>query len=293
MKLFVIKAIRLTSERAWYRQMISSLMGIERDGQKPWEKKEKNMAKKKCTAIVLAAGSGKRMHSATAKQFMLLDGRPILWYSLNAVEQSQVIDDCVLVTGESDIPYVRREIVEQYGFYKVGKILAGGRERYESVYNALCAIASGASAPDREDSYVFIHDGARPFLTEDILESTYQEVCRHRACVAAVPVKDTIKIADENGFVAQTPDRSHVWAVQTPQVFETGLITRAYRKLFEKLSAGDIDISVTDDAMVLEFMLGIPVKLVETSYRNIKITTPEDIRTAETFLQEKDIIKNW
>lgn len=246
------------------------------------------MTKKKCTAIVLAAGSGKRMHSATAKQFMLLDGRPVLWYSLNAVEQSRLIEDCILVTGERDIPYVRREIVEQYGFHKVGAIVAGGKERYESVYHALCAMGSGATAPDSEDGYVFIHDGARPFLTDSILESTYQEVCRHRACVAAVPVKDTIKIADENGFVSQTPDRSHVWAVQTPQVFETELIREAYRKLFEKLSGGDSVISVTDDAMVLESMLGIPVKLVKASYRNIKITTPEDIQTAEIFLQEKD-----
>ncbi|WP_251208999.1 2-C-methyl-D-erythritol 4-phosphate cytidylyltransferase [Acetatifactor aquisgranensis] len=242
------------------------------------------MCRKRCTAIVLAAGSGRRMRSATAKQFMLLGGRPVLWHSLQAVEQSAIIDDCIVVTGESDIPYVQREIVDRYAFRKVAAVVAGGEERYESVYHALCFMADGHMTVPNRDGYVFIHDGARPFLTEEILERTYQGVCRHRACVAGMPVKDTIKIADREGFVAQTPDRSLVWAVQTPQVFETSLITEAYRKLFERLAASGNGFAVTDDAMVLETMLKIPVKLVEASYGNIKITTPEDIRTAESIL---------
>ena len=242
------------------------------------------MCRKRCTAIVLAAGSGRRMRSATAKQFMLLGGRPVLWHSLQAVEQSAIIDDCIVVTGASDIPYVQREIVDRYAFRKVAAVVAGGEERYESVYHALCFMADGHMTVPNRDGYVFIHDGARPFLTEEILERTYQGVCRHRACVAGMPVKDTIKIADREGFVAQTPDRSLVWAVQTPQVFETSLITEAYRKLFERLAASGNGFAVTDDAMVLETMLKIPVKLVEASYGNIKITTPEDIRTAESIL---------
>ena len=132
------------------------------------------MTKKKCTAIVLAAGSGKRMHSETAKQFILLEGRPILWYSLETVERSGLLDECILVTGESDIPYVRREIVERYGFHKVKAVIAGGRERYESVYKALCAMAEEGAAAENREGYVFIHDGARPFLTEAILEATYR-----------------------------------------------------------------------------------------------------------------------
>lgn len=240
------------------------------------------MSSEKCTAIILAAGSGKRMRSAMAKQFMPLGGRPVLWYSLQAAEKSEVIDECILVAAEGDIPYVRREIVERYGFRKVCAIVAGGKERYESVYNALLAMEPGDPAVC--GGYVFIHDGARPFLTEDILEATYRGACRHRACVAAVPVKDTIKIADESGFVARTPDRSRMWAVQTPQVFEAPLIVEAYRKLFERMGEGAATVPVTDDAMVLEAMTGIPVKLVEASYRNIKITTPEDIRIAEAFL---------
>lgn len=242
------------------------------------------MARKRCTAIVLAAGNGSRMKNSIAKQFMLLDGKPVIWYSLQAVEQSEIIDDCILVTGEGDIPYVRREIVEKYAFHKVDLVVAGGNERSESVYNALCAMASEGMKVPNHDGYVFIHDGARPFVTEELLERTYEEVCNYRVCVAAVPVKDTIKIVDENGFVVQTPERKLLWAVQTPQVFETELITEAYRKLFESpegeqtLRSG----TVTDDAMVVETMLGAPVKLVKASYENIKITTPEDIRTAES-----------
>lgn len=150
------------------------------------------------------------------------------------VERSGLLDECILVTGESDIPYVRREIVERYGFHKVKAVIAGGRERYESVYKALCAMAEEGAAAENREGYVFIHDGARPFLTEAILEATYREACRHRACVAAVPVKDTIKIADKDGFVVETPDRSHLWTVQTPQVFEASLIAEAYRMLFRR-----------------------------------------------------------
>ena len=243
------------------------------------------MIQKRCTAVVLAAGSGSRMKSSTAKQFMLLDGKPLIWYSLHAMEQSNIIDDCVLVTGAEDIPYVRRDIVEKYAFHKVDLVVAGGRERCESVYNALCAMAAGGMRVANQEGYVFIHDGARPFVTEGLLESMYEQVCLHHACVAAVPVKDTIKIADEYGFVARTPERKYLWAVQTPQVFETSLITEAYRRLFEQTGVsknGEGHIAMTDDAMVLETMLKVPVKLVESSYDNIKITTPEDMRAAES-----------
>lgn len=232
-----------------------------------------------CTAVVLAAGSGKRMRSDVPKQFMLLGGRPIIWYSLNAVEQSAVIDECILVTGEEDITYVKTEIVERYGFYKVKDVIAGGSERYESVFRGLQAMG-------RRDGYTFIHDGARPFLTEDILDRTYEAAVKYRACVAAMPVKDTVKLADSDGFAVQTPDRRLVWAVQTPQVFETGLIVNAYEMLFERLEElGQKGVPVTDDAMVAETMLGLRVKLVQASYKNIKITTPEDMKTAEGFLE--------
>lgn len=246
------------------------------------------MEKKRCTAIVLAAGSGTRMRSDIAKQYMLLGGKPVIWYALQAVEQSEIIDDCVLVTGADDIAFVREEIVEKYGFTKVDVITGGGAERYHSVANALRVIAEGRLRVPNENGYVFIHDGARPFLTEKILRDTYEAVKTHHACVAAVPSKDTVKIADENGFVAFTPNRKTVWNIQTPQVFDVGLITDAYERLLQEIPVlKERGIAVTDDAGVAELFSGRKVKLVEASYENIKITTPEDIPTAEAILHDK------
>ena len=245
--------------------------------------------KKRCTAVVLAAGSGRRMHSATAKQFMMLLGKPLIWYSLQAVEQSEIIDDCILVTGESDIPYVRENIVHKYFLQKVTDVIAGGDERYASVGNAMRYIAEGRLPLPNEDGYIFIHDGARPFLTENILRSTYEAVQEYGACVAAVPSKDTVKIADELGFAVSTPDRRLVWNIQTPQVFETKLITAAYAKLERELPRlGRQGVTVTDDASVVELFTDHRVKLAMGAYENIKITTPEDIDTAEGFLSRLD-----
>lgn len=244
--------------------------------------------KKRCTAVVLAAGSGKRMHSATAKQFMMLLEKPLIWYSLQAVEQSEIIDDCILVTGEKDIPYVQENIVKKFGFQKVTDVIAGGDERYASVGNAMRYIMEGRLTVPNEDGYIFIHDGARPFLTEEILQNTYEAVQEYGACVAAVPSKDTVKIADEQGFAVSTPDRRLVWNIQTPQVFETKLITAAYAKLKRELPRLNAQgVSVTDDASVVEIFTDHKVKLAFGAYENIKITTPEDIGTAEGFLDRQ------
>ncbi len=238
------------------------------------------MEQKKCTAIVLAAGSGSRMKSDVAKQYMLLAGKPLIWYALHAVEESEIIDECVLVTGAADMEYVRTEIVEKFGFHKVKKIVAGGAERYLSVGNALDAI-------EEEEGYIFIHDGARPFLTEQIFRNTYEAVQTYHACVAAMPVKDTVKIADEKGFAVTTPNRKLVWTIQTPQVFEAKLIKDAYKMLLQQQEELERSgITVTDDAGVVELFTDCKVKMVEGSYENIKITTPEDIRIAEALLQE-------
>ena len=249
------------------------------------------MSKKRCTAIILAAGSGSRMKSTVAKQYMLLEGKPLIWYALQAVEQSKIIDDCVLVTGAEDVDRVRREIVTQYGFRKVEAVVVGGAERYLSVGNALEAVATGALRVPNNDGYVFIHDGARPFLTEEILERTYEAVEQYHACVAAVPSKDTVKLANEDGFAVETPERSLVWSVQTPQVFDMELMQGAYKKLREELPRWEEEgILVTDDASIVELFTDNRVKLVEGSYENIKITTPEDIKVAEAFLRnEKNI----
>ena len=251
------------------------------------EKEDENKEKPRCTAIILAAGSGSRMHSAVAKQFLPLKGRPLIWYALHAVEESKIIDDCILVTSEQDIPYVREEIVQKYHFTKVNIITSGGAERYLSVGRALQLIADGRLKCPNEHGYVFIHDGARPFLTEKILEDTYAAAVQHQACVAAVQSKDTVKISDGNGFALSTPERRSVWNIQTPQVFETSLILQAYERLQSRLpKLQEQGIQITDDASVVEMFTESRVKLVEASYQNIKITTPEDMKTAEAFLED-------
>lgn len=233
--------------------------------------------KKHCSAIVLAAGSGKRMKSDTKKQYMLIYDKPVIYYSLKAFQES-FVDDIILVVSAGDISYCQTEIVEKYGFTKVRQIVEGGRERYHSVAAGLRSIS--------KDGFVFIHDGARPMITEEILERALACVEENNACVVGMPVKDTIKIADPDRNIEETPNRSLVWSVQTPQVFEYRLIKEAYEELLKReqelLAQG---ISVTDDAMVVETLSGHKVKLVEGSYENIKITTPEDIKLAECFIE--------
>lgn len=244
--------------------------------------------KKRCTAIVLSAGSGSRMHSDVAKQYMRLADKPLIWYALNVVEQSRVIDDCILVAGAEDLEFVREEIVRRYGFSKVDAVIAGGAERYLSVMNALRAVEDGELRIPNRDGYLFIHDGARPFITEEILLRLADAVEEYHACVAAVPAKDTIKIADDKGFALQTPDRRVVWNVQTPQVFDTGLILEAYERLRGRIQRmHEQGIAITDDAGVIELFTDYRVKMVEGSYRNIKITTPDDMLVAEAFLERE------
>ncbi|MDO5798765.1 MAG: 2-C-methyl-D-erythritol 4-phosphate cytidylyltransferase [Eubacteriales bacterium] len=234
------------------------------------------MKQERNTAIVLAAGQGKRMHSRIQKQFLEIDHRPVLYYSLECFQKSPLIQEIILVVGEEMLSYCKREIVERYNFTKVTKVIAGGKERYDSVYQGLLACG--------ECDYVFIHDGARPFITEEMLERGILGVQETGACAIGMPSKDTIKISDKEGFVQSTPDRSQVWSVQTPQIFEYSLIRSSHESLRRKDMTG-----ITDDAMVVEQETGVRIRLVEGSYQNIKITTPEDLDIAETFLKKYKI----
>lgn len=230
------------------------------------------MEQKKCTAIVLAAGQGKRMHSKVQKQFLEIGQKPIVYYSLHCFQESPRIQEIILVTSKEMIPYCEKEIVEKYGFGKVTRIVEGGKERYDSVYAGLKAC--------KDTDFVFIHDGARPFITVEMVERGYQAVVKTGSCVLGMPSKDTVKLADEEGYIKETPDRKIVWNVQTPQIFSYKLICTAYESIQQK------DMSnVTDDAMVVEQETGTRILLVEGSYQNIKITTPEDLAVAEAFLQ--------
>lgn len=230
------------------------------------------MDKKTYTAVVLAAGSGSRMKSTVKKQFMDLLGKPLIYYALHAFQNSPV-DHIVLVTGEDAIEYCQKDIVDKYNFTKVKAIVSGGKERYESVFNALNIV---------EDEYVLIHDGARAFVDDEIIVRAMHGVDEYKACVIGMPVKDTIKVSDTDGYAVDTPKRSALWQVQTPQCFVTEEIKKAYSIMMEGNQDG-----ITDDAMVMEQFGERRIKLLEGSYHNIKITTPEDILIGEAFLSNR------
>ena len=222
------------------------------------------------TAIVLAAGQGKRMQSDVPKQYMMIGDKPVLYYTLKAFEESRV-DAVVLVTGADEVDYCRETFASGYGFKKIRAVVAGGAERYDSVYQGLLA----AEGSDK----VLIHDGARPLITPELINRNIECVSNYGACITAVPAKDTIKVADAQGFVESTPDRSRLWQVQTPQTFDYDLILQAHLR---RQSAGDT--RVTDDAMLVEKYMACHVYLLMGDYRNIKITTPEDMIIAGGFL---------
>ncbi len=225
--------------------------------------------------IVLAAGKGKRMGSKISKQFLDLNGKPLFFYALEAFENSDV-DSVIVVCSAEYKDYCENVLSiykEEKTFSKVEKIVVGGAERYNSVYNALKEISDA--------DYVLIHDGARPMITKDIINRSLTEVKKHKACVVAVPVKDTIKEADSEDYINKTLDRSSLWQMQTPQSFEYKLIAQAY----ENAMKSDLS-AITDDAMVLEmYNPSFKIKLVMGDYKNLKVTTSEDLEIAKVFLK--------
>lgn len=229
---------------------------------------------KHCIAVVLAAGSGKRMNSEVKKQYIQLKGKPLMYYALMAFEKS-VVDEIVCVVSPGDEAYVRREVIERFSLKKVHYVIAGGKERYDSVYRALSVI--------KEDSIVLIHDGARPFLTPQIINDNIECVNKYGACITAVPCKDTIKVIGGTGIVMETPDRRTLWQVQTPQSFLCHELKQAYERVLSESSEG-----ITDDAMIME-RAGKEVHVVMGDYNNMKVTTPEDLPIAECILQQQKI----
>lgn len=229
---------------------------------------------KKTAAVVLAGGSGKRMNSDTKKQYIQIQDKPLLFYALNAFEHS-CIEKIVLITSPGEEGYCQKQIVDKYQFSKVSAIVSGGKERYNSVFNGLKALEN--------TDYVLIHDAARPFVTTKVIADALQGAKEYDACVIAVPAKDTIKIADEEGYVKLTPNRSTVWNVQTPQAFNYQLVYDAYSKIFKY----EDELEITDDAMVVEHMADVKIKLIHGSYSNIKITTQEDLNGIENYMFEK------
>jgi len=221
------------------------------------------------SAVIAAGGKGRRMNSSISKQFLNIKGRPILYYTLKKFERIDKIKSIILVVGADDIDFTREEIVKRYKFKKI-KIVQGGKERQDSVYNGLRELSP-------QTDIVVIHDGVRPFVPVTIIEKSIAAAAKYKAVGVAVPVKDTIKVVDINNTIITTPDRKTLWAMQTPQSFTYDVIMRAYEK------AMDDDFYGTDDTVLVE-RLGLPVKIIEGAYENIKITTPEDIIFAEAFI---------
>ena len=226
----------------------------------------------KFTAIVLAAGSGKRMEQEVPKQYMNIGGAPLMSHCLRTFQESKVTQ-IVLVVAPGDVEKCRKEIIERYHIDKCIAIVEGGEERYDSVYAGLQAI---------NDGYVLIHDCARAFVTEDIIHRCMSAVALYESCVVGMPTKDTIKITDTHRKVLDTPDRSTVWTVQTPQCFEYNLIKGAYDKIMP-----NADTSITDDAMIVEMATDHDVHMIQGSYMNIKVTTPEDATFGEAILRNR------
>ncbi len=244
---------------------------------------------KRTAAIVLAGGRGTRMGSDIPKQFIMVDDKPLIYYSLKTFQDS-FVDEIVLVCSENDVDYCTTEIVEKYGFSKVKVIVPGGPERYHSVYNGLKALRCIDEGDMRDPcGIVMIHDGARPLVTEDIIKHAYDAVCENQAAVVAVPASDTVKMADMEGFATETLRRDLVWMVQTPQAFDFYEIYEAYSKLIETESdLHERGISVTDDAMVLELFSDRRVKFVMGDQSNIKVTTPQDLELMRFYMNRNN-----
>ena len=217
------------------------------------------MEGRRMAAVILAGGRGTRMGTETPKQFLEIAGKPMIWHTLKAFEESDA-DELVLVAPEGGAEYCRKEIVEKYGFRKVRHIVEGGAERYDSVYAGLLALR------DSGCSLVAVQDGARCMVTPDIIRRSYEAAEQYGACVIAVPSKDTIKLADDEGFAAETLPRQRLWTIQTPQTFRYDLCLKAYSIM---MSSPETKEGVTDDAMAVERFTDTKVKLVMGDYRNI------------------------
>lgn len=223
------------------------------------------------SVVIVSAGRGSRMKADINKQFLKLKGKEVIAHTIDKFYNNKNIDEIVIVVKEDEADFFRRNIIDKYG-YKNIKIAFGGKERQDSVFNGLKAV-------NERCDIVLIHDGARPFVTDEIIKNSIECAKKNKCVIVGVPVKDTIKIINKDNEVCDTPNRSTLWSIQTPQVFEYLSIIKAHKIAKEKSYYG------TDDSMLMEY-LGYNVKVIEGSYNNIKITTPEDLKIGEEILNE-------
>lgn len=227
----------------------------------------------KVTALVPAAGMGRRMGKAVAKQFLPLGDKPMLAHTLLVFQRASEIDEIIPILSQEDMEMCLREVIEQYHITKVKTLVVGGKERQDSVANGLQKL-------EKDASIVMIHDGVRPFVTNEMIRESVELAKKGESVVVGVPIKDTIKEVDDKKIVRNTLERSRLWAVQTPQTFPVKVLKRAYEESYKR------KISATDDATLVERMGGT-VHVIMGSYDNIKITTPEDLILAEEILRRR------
>lgn len=226
------------------------------------------------TAVFPAAGQGRRMKAGKNKVFLELLGKPILVHTLECFSASQQVDFLVVIVAEEEVAQIEQMLSEVTGL-KPYVVVAGGSERQYSIANGLAAMPA-------ETEIVLVHDAARPLVSLSVIENVIAAARAEGSAIAAVPEKNTIKVVDEEGFVKETPNRAVLWAVQTPQGFRKEILLEAYQR------AGKDGFLGTDDASLVERM-GCPVQVVASSYRNIKVTTPEDLLIAEAFMKEQEL----
>lgn len=228
----------------------------------------------KTIAIIPGAGFGVRMKAEIPKQFLKLQGKPILAITLEKFNACSLVNDIILVVPADDVDFCKKEIVKKYSLNKVIKVTAGGKRRQDSVRAGVEAIKGSYDS-------VLIHDGVRPFVSQETIKNSIEALKKERAVITAIPAKDTVKKVDETGYVVKTYERKLLWLIQTPQVFRYDDISRAHVK-----AATEGWDEVTDDARLMEKM-GIPVKIIPGSEDNIKVTTPHDLEYAEFLLGKK------
>lgn len=229
-----------------------------------------NTKKLYCSAIIVAAGKGVRMGGDISKQFMKIGNKTILEYTLECFDKCSEIDDIILVVSDEYIEYCKNEIIYKNNFFQTINVVAGGKERQNSVYNGLKNVNSNTDI-------VLIHDGVRPFIEESYIQKVIYSAYKNDGCVLGVPVKDTIKICNEKGFITSTLKRDELLAIQTPQGFKYNILMEAYEKAIKDNFVG------YDDAILLE-RLGYNIKVEQGNYNNIKITTTEDLEIARIIL---------
>lgn len=222
------------------------------------------------SAIILAGGKGKRMRSAISKQFIDIKGKPIIYYTLKKFSENKKIDNIIVVLPEDEVKYFKENILKKYEL-RINKIVIGGKERQDSVYNALKSLKNSST------DIVLIHDGARPFISERIINEGIKFAEIYGAAAPVVMPKDTIKVKNEKNFSVDTPNRANLVSIQTPQVFKFDEILECHEKIRYN---GE---KVTDDTMVVE-KYGYSVYLYDGEYTNIKVTTPEDLILAERLI---------